>query len=154
MLPSSRASQIPAIPPTAAVISDSGITSAAVSLVSCHLVAPRAVSSAVSPSRWAASSRATASSAATASTRSSSALIASSDRATATLSPVLASTVGRLVVRVRPLSRPEAPSEPAWAEMAVRSLGLKSAMSGWATQVPVPTVSWPGNALGDTTRGP
>ena len=60
----------------APVTSDSGITSAAVSLVSCHLVAPRAVSSAVSPSRWAASSRATASSAATVSTSSSSALIA------------------------------------------------------------------------------
>ena len=154
MPPSSRASQIPATPPTSAVTTDSGITSAAVSLVSCQLVAPRAVSSAVSPSRWAASSRATASSAATVSTSSSSALIASSDLATATLPPVSASTVGRLVVRVRPLSRPGPRSTPALAEMADRWLAVKSAMSGWATQVPVPTVSWPGNALGDTTSGP
>ena len=43
MLPSSRASQIPATPPVSAATSDNGITSAAVSLVSCHLVAPRAV---------------------------------------------------------------------------------------------------------------
>jgi len=49
---------------------------------------------------------------------------------------------------------PEAPITPALAEMADRWLAVKSAMSGWATQVPVPTVSWPGNALGDTTRGP
>ena len=155
MLPSSRASQIPATAPTSAVTSDSGITSAAVSLVSCHLVAPRAVSSAVSPSRWAASSRATASSAATVSTRSSSALIPSSDLATATLSPVSASTVGRLVVRVRALSRLDAsPIAPRPAEMADRPEALKPAMSGWATQVPVPSASRPGNAPGDTTRGP
>ena len=150
MLPSSRASQIPPIPPISAVTSASGITSAAVSLVSCHLEAPRAASSAVSPSRWPASSRATASSAATVSTRSSSALIASSDLATAMLSPVSASTVGRLVVRVSALSRLESPS----MGMANRSAVLKSAMSGWATQVPVPSASRPGNTPGDTTRGP
>ncbi len=155
MLPSSRASQIPAIPPASAVTSASGITSAAVSLVSCHLVAPRAVSSAVSPSRWAASSRATASSAATVSTRSSSALIASSDLATARLSPVSASTVGRLVVRLTPLSKREAsPIARTWAAAADRPEALKAAMSGWATQVPVPSASRPGNTPGDTTSGP
>ena len=126
------------------------MTSAAVSLVSCHLVAPRAVSSAVSPSRCAASSRATASSAATVIARSSSALIPSSDLATAKLSPVSASTVGRLVVRVSALSRLELP----WMDTANRSAVLKPAMSGWATQVPVPSASRPGNMPGDTTRGP
>ncbi len=138
--------------------SDSGITSAAVSLVSCHLVAPRAVSSAVSPSRWAASSRETASRAATVSTSNSSAQIPSSDRATATSSPVLASTIGRSVVRLRPLSKFElaidASSALTSAAMADRLPAAKSAMSGWATQLPVPTVSRPGNAAGDTTKGP
>jgi hypothetical protein len=68
---------------------------------------------------------------------------------------VLASTLGRFVVRVRGLSKREvAPIPPKWTEVADRSEALKSAISGWATQVPVPSASWPGNTLGDTTRGP
>ena len=67
----------------------------------------------------------------------------------------MASTVGRLVVRVRPLSKLEAsPDRAHVVEIADKSAALKSAMSGWATQVPVPSASRPGNTLGDTTRGP
>ena len=64
--------------------------------------------------------------------------------------PVFASTVGRLVVRVRALSRLESPT----MGVANRWAALKPAMSGWATQLPVPRASRPGNTLGDTTRGP
>ena len=77
---------------------ESGTTSAAVSRVSCERVAPRATSSADSPSRWAASSRATASSAAMARTRSCRALITSTDRATTRSLSAPDSTDGRLVV--------------------------------------------------------
>jgi hypothetical protein len=94
---STLASLIPASAPTTDTSADNGITSAAVSQVSWDLVAPRATSSAVSPSRWVASSRATASSAAMARTRSSRALITSVDRATARLLAASASTDGRLV---------------------------------------------------------
>ena len=127
-------------------------------VVSCHLVAPRAVSSAVSPSRWVASSRATASSAATVSTSSWSALIASSDLATARLLAVPASTAGRPVLSCRPLSVAEFASELSRAETSAetvfRSVSVKSAMSGWATQVPPLTGSAAGNAAGSTTSGP
>jgi hypothetical protein len=156
--PSQRASQIPAAPPAAATASDSGTTSAAVSRMSCHRVAPRAVSSAVSSSRCAASSRATASSAATVSTSSCSPLIASSDRARARLLPVSASSVGRLEVSWIPLSVFELFSE-AWsdamsAETADSSLPATELRSGWATQVPVPAVSGPENAACVTISGP
>ena len=165
--PRTRASHTPPAPPASAASTDSGITSAAVSPASCHRVAPRAVSSAVSPSRWADSSRAIAISAAVASTISCSALIASSDLATARLLPVSASTVGRLVVSCTELRAPEleAPDVSALtsAGIADKSASEKRDMSGWTTQVPVPTASWPGetaaasleeNADGATTSGP
>ena len=156
--PSSRASQMPATPPAMAAVAHSGITSAAVSVVSCHLVAPRAFSSAVSASRCVASSRATASSAATVSTSSWSALIASSDLATARLLAVPASTAGRPVVSCRPLSVAEFASESSravtLAEAVLRLVPAKAAMSGWATQVPPLTGSAAGNAAGSTTSGP
>jgi hypothetical protein len=166
--PSSRASHTPAAPPAGAVITESGTTSAAVSRMSCQRAAPRAVSSAVSLSRCAASSRATATSAASASTISCSALIASSDRATARLLPVFASTVGSCVVSCTELRAAafdtEDTSAPTLAEIVDRSVLLKRDMSGWATQVPVAALSWPGavavaaswleNAVGATTSGP
>jgi hypothetical protein len=94
---STLASLIPATAPMTDTSAANGITSVAVSQVSWDLVAPRATSSTVSPSRWAASSRATASSAAMARTRSSRALITSVNRATARLVAAAASTDGRLV---------------------------------------------------------
>ena len=94
---STAASLTPANAPATDTSADNGITSIAVSQVSWDLVAPRATSSAVSPSRWVASSRATASSAAMARARSSRPLITSSDRATARLLAASDSTVGRLV---------------------------------------------------------
>ncbi len=94
---STPASLTPASAPTTDTSADNGITSAAVRQVSWDLVAPRATSSAVSPSRWVARSRATASNATMARARSSRALITSIDRATVRLLAASASTDGRVV---------------------------------------------------------
>ena len=116
------------------------MASAAVSRTSCQRVAPRAVSIADSPSRWPASSRATASRAAPASRKSSTALMASSDRATSRLLAVPLSTEGRLVVSVRAGSSSafcsdcrRSSTRPA---TVLSSLAGTLAVCGWASQEP------------------
>ena len=153
-----RANQTPAIPPASAATAHSGTTSAAASRVSCQRVAPRAVSSAVSLSRWVTSSLAAASVAATESTSSCRPLITSSALATARLSPMSASTTGRLVVSCTPLSVSESLSEfwsAVWsAAIADRSVPVKAAMSGCITQVAPLAASAAPNAAGATRSGP
>ncbi len=92
------------------------------------------------------------------STRSCSALITSSDLATARSLLVAASTAGRPVVISTALSRGEltidSRSAVKSAEMADRSVPVKAVMSGCATQLPPPTASRAGNAAGSTSSGP
>ena len=149
---------MPASAPTADTSADNGTTSAAVSLVSCQRVAPRAMNSAVSSSRWAASSRPTAASATTASTRICRALIASSDRATVRLLPAASSTVGRLVVSCAPFRKVAFGSDAAraatLAESGPRLPSWKDVMSGCASHDPLCCVSAGPNAAWLTTSGP
>src|SRR5690348_11545555 len=155
---SRAASLIPANPPMTAARPHSGITSAAVSRANCQRPAPRALSSAVSPSRWATSRRAVASSAATASTSSCSVTITSSDRATDRLLAVALSTAGRVVDSCMPLSPEELSDDCLNAdrspEIADRSVPVNFAMSGWASQVPLSAVSAGPKAAGLISSGP
>ena len=141
---STLASLIPANAPATDTSANVGSTSAAVSQVSWDLVAPRATSSAVSPSRWVASSRATATSAAMARTSSSRALITSINRATARLLAVPASTDGRLETTCAPFRKLEFGSEAASAAtLADIELGSpwNAVRSGCATHVALNIVS-------------
>ena len=141
---SAPASLIPANAPATETSANVGSTSAAVSQVSWDLVAPRATSSAVSPSRWVASSRATATSAATASTSSSRALITSINRATARSPAAPASTDGRLETSCAPLRKLESGSDSARAAtLADIELGSpwNAVISGCATHVALNIVS-------------
>lgn len=155
---SASASRTPASAPTADTTVDSGTTSAAVSLVSCQRVAPRAMSSAVSPSRWAASNRPTAASATTARTRISRALITSSDWATVRLLPAAVSTVGRPVAICAPFRKvafgSDATRAATLAESGPRLPSGKAVMSGCASHDPLCCVSPGPKAAGLTTSGP
>ncbi len=141
VLTSAPASRMPARAPMTDTSTDNGTTSAAVSLVSCHRVAPRATSSAVSSSRCAASSRPTASSAAMARTRICRPLITSSDQATVRALSAALSTVGRLVVSCAPFRKVAFGSDAAraltFAEIEPRPPSGNAVMSGWASHDPL-----------------
>ena len=157
-LTSASASRTPASAPTTDTSADNGTTSAAVSVMSCQRVAPRAMSSAVSPSRWAASSRPTAASATMASTRICRTLITSSDRATVRLLPAASSAVGRFVASCAPFRKAAFGSEAARAATLAASgprfPSGKAAMSGCASQDVLCCVSAEPKAPWLTTSGP
>ncbi len=157
-LASTLASQIPASAPATDTNTDNGIASTAARRVSCARVAPRAVSSAVSASRWAVSSRPTASSAAMARTRSCRALITSSDQATVRSLPAAVRMDGRLVVVCAPFRTLEFGSGSDRA-VTLAAIGSRlpagnAAMSGCATHDPLSIVSAAPNAAWFTISGP
>ena len=132
--------------------------SASTGRVSCHLVAPRARSSADSSSRRLASSRAASTSAAPATSSNSSAPIVNSDLASTTLLAMPASSCGRRVVTCSPDGRIKVVSfattwlvRPASAPMFCRAMtgaGGSTNHEAWRAVTPLR------NAAGLTTAGP
>ena len=155
----SAASLVPASTPAAAAAPPNSIVSASDGRASCHRVAPRAVSSATSSSRWLASSRAASPSATAASSASCSALMASSDLATTRLVASPLSSCGRPLLTCAPY-RALLPCRDvtAWLILPARpdrSPSRIPAAPGRTIQETPPTARRPGpKAAGLATAGP
>ena len=148
---------VPASTPARPAAAPSTTASASTGRTTCHLVAPRARSSADSSSRRLASSRAASTSPAPATSSNSSAAIVNSDRVSTMVVAMPARSCGRLEVTASPSGRSTVSCETAALVPALSASRFPRAMAdacGNTIHEPWPTVSAPPNAAGFTTAGP